>query len=60
MTINQMEELVNTVAPQEAQRLYQAAREDQQSLSEVLHAAVDFYLESRRVEISSCRPYRLE
>jgi hypothetical protein len=55
-----MEELLNTVAPAEAPRLYQAAREDQQSLSEVLHAAVDFYLESRRVEISSCRPYRLE
>jgi hypothetical protein len=60
MTINQMEELVNTVAPQEAQRLYQAAREDRQSLSEVLHAAVHDYLEFRRLEFPSCYPYRSE
>jgi dihydrodipicolinate synthase/N-acetylneuraminate lyase len=54
MTINQMEELLNNVAPAEAQRLYQAAREDQQSLSEVLHAAVYDYLEFRRIE-KSCK-----
>jgi hypothetical protein len=58
MTINQMEKLLNAVAPAEAPRLYQAAREDQQSLSEVLHAAVHDYLEFRRLELSSCRPYR--
>jgi hypothetical protein len=54
MTINQMEELLNNVAPAEAPRLYQAAREDQQSLSEVLHAAVYDYLEFRRIE-KSCK-----
>jgi dihydrodipicolinate synthase/N-acetylneuraminate lyase len=50
MTINQISELVKTVAPQEAQRLYQAAQEDRMSLKEVLHAAVYDYLEFRRVE----------
>jgi hypothetical protein len=60
MTVNQMEELLNTVAPAEAPRLYQAAREDQMSLQEVMHAAVSYYVETRQQEIISNRPYRDE